>query len=282
MRFRTGVGERVTKEPGAPRTIVLFGAFAGAFLVAWLVVLAVFFSLRGGESRSAVVSKPASFDVFSDAVTISRSGTVLTVAHHPSLNPSDSDFMMFVWFKLGSELPPEEPSTFLAKYDPKRPNSEGYAIALIGGADGVRPYLYWRDDRVRGRWYAFASTHIARDTWYVLGVTFRARRYLGVHIAPFGPDASPEVLGGYDLDGMVVPASSANISIGAVRKSKFRGQVGPFGIFNAIDVSKDASSIMKKLARDPSFANAPVEESQIALWASPTEDLGPLRLEIQD
>jgi hypothetical protein len=115
-----------------------------------------------------------------------------------------------------------------------------------------------------------------------MGVTFRAQRYLGVHIAPYGPEANPEVLGGYDLDGAIVPASKANLSIGAFKRSKFRGHVGPFGVFRDIDIAKDATRILKVIARNPSFDAEPVEASQIALWADPTVDRGPLHLPITE
>jgi hypothetical protein len=190
--------------------------------------------------------------------------------------------MLFVWFKLRSEIDPEERSTFLGKYDSKRDNPEGYALALIGSADGVRPHVYWQNAAGKGRWFAFASTHITPEKWYLMAVTFRAGRYLGVHIAPHDPESNPEVLGGYDLDGELIPASAANLSIGAFKRSKFRGQVGPFGVFQNIDIAKDASTIVKRIAREPSFASEPVDEKQIALWASPIEDLGPLRLKIND
>ncbi len=266
----------------ARRSVVLVGAFVGAFLLAWLAVVAVFLSFKRGESSNVAVVPSAKDGVFADAVSVTRSGTVLSVAHHTLLNPSTSDFMLFVWFKLRSEMAPEERSTFLGKYDPKRENPEGYALALIGGADGVRPHVYWQNRPGKGRWFAFASTHIIPDRWYLMAVTFRAGRYLGVHIAPQDPEASPEVLGGYDLDGEVIPASSANLSIGAFKRSQFRGEVGPFGIFQDIDISKDASTILKRIARDPSYASEPVEERQVALWASPIEDLGPLHLTIGD
>lgn len=276
-------GERIVKDGASgTRGIVLVGAFIGAFVLAWLAVLAIFFSLKKGDSRAMLPPSTSSDSVFADAVAVSRSGTVLSVAHNPMLNPAASDFMLFVWFKLRLEIDPEERSTFLGKYDAKSDSSGGYALAFIGGADGVRPFVYWQNATGGGRWYAFASTHIIPGKWYVLGLTFRAQRYLGVHIAPYGPDSNPEVLGGYDLNGEIVPASPAKLSIGAFKRSQFRGHVGPFGVFHNIDISKDASLIMKKMARDPSFEAVPVEENQIALWASPTVDRGPLHLEIGD
>lgn len=273
---------RTIEGGAAKRGIALLGAFLGAFCIAWLAVVAVFLSFKREGSSHTALGTRGSDSAFGDAVAVTRSGTVLSVAHNESLNPSESDFMLFVWIKLRAEIDPEERSTFLGKYDPKRENPEGYALALIGGADGVRPHVYWQNASGKGRWFAFASTHIAPEQWYLMAVTFRAGRYLGVHIAPYGPDSKPEVLGGYDLDGAVVPASSAPLSIGAFKRSQFRGHIGPFGVFQKIDIAKDASTILKRIARDPLFASAPVDEKQIALWASPVEDLGPSRLQIGD
>lgn len=270
----------VTKSTGT-RPIYLVGAFVAAFAVSWLAVVAVFFSFKSGQPTS-MVAGPTSDRAFADAVAITRPGTVLTVAHHALLNPTDSDFMLFVWFKLKAGLDLQERSAFLGKFDQKAVNPEGYSLALVGGADGVRPHVYWQNSAGSGRWFAFASTAIEPGKWYVMGVTFRAQRYLGVHIAPYGPEANPEVLGGYDLDGAIIPASSANLSVGQFKKSKFKGHVGPFGVFRGIDISKDAPRILKRIARNPSFDGEPVEESQIALWADPTVDRGPLHLPITE
>jgi hypothetical protein len=256
-------------------------AFFAAFTVSWLAVVAVFFSFKSRQDPLKEAA-PMTDSAFADAVAITRGGTVLTVAHHPLLNPTGSDFMLFVWFKLKSSLDLKERSAFLGKYDSREINPEGYALALVGGADGVRPHVYWQNSSGSGRWFAFASTTIEPDKWYVMGVTFRAQRYLGVHIAPYGPEANPEVLGGYDLDGAIIPASSANLAIGQFKKSKFKGHVGPFGVFRDIDIPKDAPRILKRIARNPSFEADPVEESQVALWADPSLDRGPLHLPITE
>lgn len=273
--------DRAINKATGPRPIYLIGAFLAAFGVSWLVVVALFFSFKSSQSTTGG-STPKLDGAFSDAVAITRSGTVLTVAHHPLLNPTESDFMLFVWFKLKSSLDLQERSAFLGKYDPKEANPEGYALALVGGADGVRPHVYWQNSAGKGRWFAFASTRIEPGRWYVMGVTFRAQRYLGVHIAPYGPEASPEVLGGYDLDGSIVPASSANLSIGQFKRSKFRGHVGPFGVFRDVDIAKEAPRILKRIARDPSFEAEPVDQSNVALWADPVVDRGPLHLPITE
>ena len=274
--------ERAIKDSSGPRGVYLVLAFCGAFAVSWLAVVAIFFSFKGTESSVASVGSAGVDGAFADAVAITRSGAALSVEHHAMLNPTDSDFMLFVWFKLKAGIDPEERAAFLGKYDSRIGNPEGYALALVGGADGVRPNVYWQNSSGRGRWFAFASTHITPGQWYVMGVTFRAQRYLGVHIAPSGAESNPEVLGGYDLDGAIIPASQAKLSVGAFKQSKFRGHIGPLGVLRDIDISKDASRIMKRLARNPSFSSGLVDDGQIALWATPVEDLGPLHLPISE
>jgi hypothetical protein len=273
--------DRPMNKSTGSRPLYLIGAFCAAFAVSWLAVVAVFFSFTSPKVPSHAGQSNRE-DAFDDAVAVTRSGSVLTVGHHQLLNPTGSDFMLFVWLKLKGALNVEERSAFLGKYDTRGDNPEGYALALVGGADGIRPHVYWQNSAGRGRWFAFASTTIEPGRWYVMGVTFRAQRYLGVHIAPYGPEANAEVLGGYDLDGTIIPASNANLSIGAFKKSKFRGHVGPFGIFRDIDISKDATRILKRIARNPSFESEPVEESQIALWADPGVDRGPLHVPITE
>lgn len=274
--------EGAMKKSTEPRPLALVAAFCTALLVSWLAVVGIFYSYKSADVSPHTPSVPVTDKAFVDAIALSRSGTVLSVAHHPLLNPTDSDFMLFVWFKLKSSIDMEERSAFLGKYDQRGGEPEGYALALVGGADGVRPHVYWQNSSGRGRWFAFASTTIEPGKWYVMGVTFRAQRYLGVHIAPYGREANPEVLGGYDLDGAIVPASKANLSIGAFKRSKFRGHVGPFGVFRDIDIAKDATRILKGIARNPSFDAEPVDVSQIALWADPSVDRGPLHLPITE
>jgi hypothetical protein len=133
------------KDSSGPRRIYLVLAFCGAFTVAWLAVVAIFFSFKKAETVVAPPSASSSNAAFADAVAVTRSGPALSVEHHALLNPTDTDFMLFVWFKIKAEIDPDERSAFLGKYDSRVANPEGYALALIGGADGVRPHVYWQN-----------------------------------------------------------------------------------------------------------------------------------------
>ena len=247
--------------------------------VSWLAVIAVGFSFKS-STRSLSNVDLVSEDAFAQAVSVTGMGSVIRIKDISPLNPSTGDFLLFAWFKLKNPLKDGDRAPFLGKFDPNSQNSTGYALALVGGADGIRPHVFWRNEAGEGRWYAFASTQIIPDQWYLFAVTFRAQRYLGVHLSTFGRDATPEVLGGYDLEGQVIPASPAALEVGAAGSSKFRGRVGPFGILQDVDVARDGGKIIKQIARNPEAIPELVDPSQIALWANPRHDLGPANVEI--
>jgi hypothetical protein len=265
-------GSKLTKIPLVVGFIVAFG-------ISWLAVLAVGFSFNS-DAKVASPTEAPSDEAFAQAVSVTGVGTVLRVDNAQTLNPSTGDFLLFAWFKLKNPLQDGDRAPFLGKYDENSKSKAGYALALVGGADGVRPHVFWQNEAGQGRWYAFASTQIKAQEWYLFAVTFRAQRYLGVHVAEFGPKVSPEVLGGYDLEGQVLPSSSAPLEIGAAGTSKFRGRVGPFGVLHGLDVARDAGKIIKEIARNPESIPELVDPSQIAIWANPRHDLGPAQLDV--
>lgn len=266
-----------------PPVFVLAAGFLGAFALAWLVVVAVFFSFNKSPAAVvATVSTQKETGPFVSTVKITTSGPALKVKHSESLNPTGGDFMLFIWFKADAPVGGEDRSVILGKYEAQDGVPDGYGIALLGGTEGVRPQVYWRNKGTRGRWYVFASAHVEPQKWYLLAVTFRSQRYLGVHIAPMSPSGNPEVLGGYDLEGSIIPSNVADLVIGALGTSTFRGEIGSFGVLRNIDIAQDASKIMKRMAREPALGADVVEPSQIALWASPLVDRGPHNLPIID
>lgn len=264
------------------RALPLAVGFILAFVLSWLLVVGVGYLLNagGGDPSSPSVAEVPREEGFAQAVSVSGVGSVLRIEHAETLNPSTGDFLLFVWFKLKNPLQDGDRAPFLGKYDEQSKSKAGYALALVGGADGVRPHVFWQNEEGKGRWYAFASTRVQPQEWYLFAVTFRAQRYLGVHVAGYGPRANPEVLGGYDLEGEIIPASKAPFEIGAAGTSKFRGRVGPFGIVQGLDVARDGGKIIKEIARNPEVIPDMVDQSQVAVWGSPRVDQGPAKLDI--
>ena len=124
------------------------------------------------------------------------------------------------------------------------------------------------------------ASPIKNGEWYLLAVTVRAKRFLGVHIAPMGKNSEAEVLGGYDLGGDVIPIGNAPLVVGVPGTSALSGLVGSFGVLRDIDVAKNASKILKRMARQPMSGPEIVDSASVILWANPVRDLGPLNLPI--
>jgi hypothetical protein len=153
-------------------------------------------------------------------------------------------------------------------------------VALVGGPDGVRPQVYWQDQDGKGKWLTFAATQMAPKEWYLLALSFRDSRYLGLHIRPLDQAGKVEVLGGYDLDGYTVPAPKADLLVGAFGGSKFRGRVGPIGVFRGKEMFSDVPKVLKTIAANPLQVPHQFDPEEVVLWASPKVDNGPKKLPI--
>jgi hypothetical protein len=206
----------------------------------------------------------------------------LRVQHQATLNPGDAgDFLFYIWFKLRKPLIDGERAVFVAKYDPSSKTRPGYSLALVGEPDGVRPHVYWQNEQQQGRWYPFASTQIHAREWYILALSFRDVRYLGVHLMSHQGGKKPELLGGYDIEPSVVPNNQADLLVGGFGASKFRGRIGPFGIIRREDMTEDLAAFVVQMAKAPGELPTQVEASEIVLRATPKEDKGPSKISIR-
>jgi hypothetical protein len=257
--------------------------FVAAFGISYALVVACGALLVGKESSVALDSEDGARDsVVPNALVVSHGGTALRVAHNPALNPTGAgDFLLYIWFKLRKPLVEGERAVFVAKYEPDSKTRPGYSLALVGGPDGVRPNVYWQNEEGHGRWYPFASTQLRAKEWYLLGVSFREKRYLGVHLMPHDGGKKPEILGGYDLEPQVIPDTPADLLVGAFGASKFRGRIGPFGVIRREGMTKDVATFIVQMSKAAGSLPSAVSPSEAALVASPKEDSGALKLSIR-
>jgi len=265
------------------RRVALLVWFLAAFGVSYGVVVVCGSRLARQHTSLAVDVKEGDRDgLFPDALVVTSAGTALRVGHGPALNPGGSgDFLLYIWFKLRKPLTDGERAVFVAKYDPSSKTRPGYSLALVGEPDGVRPHVYWQNEQQQGRWYPFASTQVHAREWYLLALSFRDARYLGVHLMSHQGGKKPELLGGYDLEPSVVPNNQADLLVGGFGASKFRGRIGPFGIIRREDMTEDLASFVVQMAKAPGELPSEVEQSEIVLQATPKEDQGPLKQSIR-
>jgi hypothetical protein len=189
-------------------------------------------------------------------------------------------FLLTAWIKLRSELIDGDRAAIISKFDPNTLSKPGYAVALVGGPDGVRPQVYWQDENGKGKWLSFAATQMQPKEWYLLALSFRDGRYLGLHIRPLKESGKVEILGGYDLYGHTIPSPKADLLVGAFGSSKFRGRVGPIGVFSGKEMFSDIPKILKTMAAAPTQVAHQIDTDEVVLWASPKVDRGPKQLAI--
>jgi hypothetical protein len=151
-------------------------------------------------------------------------------------------------------------------------------MGITGGPDGVRPLVYWQDESGKGRWVTFASANIQPKEWYLMAVSFRENRFLGVHIAPIRTEAPIEAVGGYDLEGLN-PSNDSDLVVGSFANGKFKGRLGPFGVIQKTGLSDDLTALIERLRAEPGVI-PDADESSVVLWASPLTDAGPNKLAI--
>ncbi len=273
--------KRQRAAPTSKTFLVL--AFLLSFSFACAVVMLLGTFLKASGSSAVVIGElsRSQDESFPESVPVLASGAVVRVSDDERLNPAgEGMFLLTAWIKLRGPLVDGDRAAIISKFDPNTLSKPGYAVALVGGPDGVRPQVYWQDENGKGKWLSFAATQMQPKEWYLLALSFRDARYLGLHIRPLNEAGRVEVLGGYDLDGYTIPRPKADLLVGAFGSSKFRGRVGPIGVFSGKDMFSDIPKLLKTMAAKPEQVPHQVDPDEVALWASPKSDSGPKQLSI--
>jgi hypothetical protein len=260
--------------------VVLALGFLLSFLAACSVFLVIGHlgfespqSLWPFESRSLINVKDQDQIGFEPKV-ISRGGVYLKAAGGDRLNPiAGRDYTMFIWFKLRKIPLPGESLALLGKFDHAERNRPGYAVSLEGAPDGVRPRVYLSGGAQSGTWYSFSSSVINRKDWYVLLVSFSQNTFVSSYLGRAGSSDEPHFLGGHRINVSSLPAAKADLVVGAYGSSRFRGQIGPFGIISEEEMGKHLKGYLSEMQRSPSVVPTAISSRSIQLWGSPRQDL---------
>lgn len=276
---------RGLRRGGTSNRIFLLGAFALSFVVAYAVVVAVGSLLPKYSAGTVVVpeeqEEQTEASVFSDAASVSAGGWVARVSHLDDLNPHlDKAFLVTVWVNLKQPIAEGKRVVFLAKFGGRTPQRPGYALALSNGPDGVRPQVYWQDELGHGRWLTFAPVRIVPREWVLFGLSFQEGRYVGLHSRPLLESGRVEVLGGYDMDGILAPRSKADLLVGSFSPTAFKAYIGPVGVFQGADLFSNVPKILSAMAGSPGTLPDLIDRDDVVLWASPKVDSGPRKLSV--
>ncbi len=253
------------KWPPSLRLGIQFFLFVISFLIP--IVVGVEFVRRSVQETDGIDDEDR--ELFDNSFRIPAPNAYIKVAHSEDLSPQDGqDFFLLLWFKIENLPSPGERVLILAKHEPMSRSQRGFALALAGFADGIRPELYWRDSEGKGRWFAFSNFYILPKRWAALAVSFRENRLLGLHGMLAAADGKPQsqLLGGYELDPTIMPTSDADLMIGAFNNGKFLGRIGAVGIFSAKKLSKRFDDLLRAIKREPKKIPDVFTAEEVRLW----------------
>ncbi len=275
---------REVEPVGAPSRLALVASFLTAFAVAacaFILIGHYGFDVPRSLSVFDSETEDASSELIASPLVISASGIFEKVAADPALNPSKgTEFVFFIWFKLRKIPAAGEYLGLAGKFDATIRSRPGYAVTLEGAPDGVRPRVYWNSDSENGKWYSFSTSHLRRKQWYLLAISFSKDAFLSAHIASAEGAEAVTLLGAHRIEPETIPISNADISVGAFGTSRFRGQIGPFGVLTGPKLSKDLQEYLMAMKLKPGSIPEEVPRNVVQLWASPLRDLGPRALAI--
>ncbi len=267
----------------ASRSPIFVVALVLLFLVSFSLPLIFTFHWRqpfSGSSQSATDADA----LFPQYTAVQSAGQRIEIAKADGLNPERGrDFIVSGWFKLARPLQVKEKVLLLGRSDSLAEPQGGYIIGLSRDSDTVRPIVYWGDEQ-KGKWYSFSDISIAAQSWFMLVLSFQEDKFLGLHIAIPSGDSRAELklLGGYEIEDGVIPAARGPFVLGAWGDGKFKGRIGPFGVFSKAQTAESLKNILKSLAREPEEIPADFSSDEVLLWAPRgLGDESPAKREIQ-
>lgn len=267
-----------------PSRLVLATSFLSAFAIAaCLLILIGHFAFHAPRSLSPFdpVEPTAPGEAIASPFVVNASGIYEKVAADAALNPTKGkDYVFFIWFKLRKAPRVGEYLGLAGKFDVTQKHRPGFAITLEGAPDGVRPRVYWNSEARNGVWYSFSSSYFSRKQWYLLAISFSKDTFLSAHLTSAGTAEPISLLGGHRIEPETIPASNADIQVGSYGSSKFRGQIGPFGVLSGEKLSKELPEYLAAMQANPAGIPDEIPNKVVQLWASPHRDLGPHALAV--
>lgn len=231
-------------------------------------------------SLSTAHVSPKDSSLAFDNVQIGSPGTYLKAIVGENGNPKrGEDYAVMVTFKLRRTPSQGESFALFGKFDAEVPGKPGFALSLEGAPDGVRPRVYVSTAGGSSKWHAFSSYPINRRDWYVLGLSFSDDTFVSTRIVRAFSGDKPTLLGGHQLtDGL--PKSNAGMVLGAFGSSRFRGQIGPFGVLSGKGLGGRLAEYIEAAGSNQSGVPGIIEKEDLLLWGAPSVDLGPNKIEI--
>jgi len=209
--------------------------------------------------RNFLFSKPSGEDlVLADFLKHARKFPKkvgrLRVVNSSNLDPvKNENFLLIAWFLINNRPKEGERIVLLNKSDQKSKFASGYAVALEFHNNSFIPFVYWKDTLGQGRWYRFSEAQILPKVWFMLALSFKDDRDLGLHVASLHTllEDKIQLLGGYSFKDNLFPHSDSDLFLGGKGKYAFHGFLGPVGVFSGKDLTFEYRKLYGKLFVKP-------------------------------
>lgn len=234
-----------------------------AFLACFIIPILIFV-------RSSDQAVESNVGIIPGYISIRSQGHFVELSSDREIGPiAGEDYFVLSWFRFSSFPPSTERLIVYSAIDNNNENRPGYSLALVAEEHSFRPIVYWKNENGEGQSVQFGELTLPEGAWCAFGLSFRKNKFLGLHVAirPAQGSAEVRLLGGYELKG-VIPKVASPIRVGAYGENKFRGAIGPFGIFSGQKLSGNLKAIMKAVAEEPNELPSFFNKSAVKLWVA--------------
>lgn len=244
----------------APETYpYLLGALFILFFAAPLGLF-FWFSSRSGETPANVIPTYTS---------IKGQGSFIEVGGIEPIAPkAGEDFLILAWIRIGAMPTRGERLLLFSTVDGENPVSPGIALAVYPEGYNLRPVVYWQDESGERQSIQFSELTLPEGAWCAFGLSYRKDKYLGLHAAVRAAHGKPEVrlLGGYQVPA-IYPKGIPALRLGAFGDNKFRGAIGPVGIFSGQKLTGKLKHLMRDIADEPGTLPRFFKPEAVRAWA---------------
>lgn len=185
----------------------------------------------------------------------------------------------------------EDRHVFIAKFAGKNPPYAGWAFAMHRLSTSLRPEIYWRGDDGQGGWFAFERVNLRTDQWYSFTAVLSKELSLSLYLqeAKMSPEAlrllsqasvlneptdpannTLQFLGGYDVSGIPLPRTRADLNFGAIRADQkaFHGELSSLLIAAPQELPRSKRKLMAFLNGGSKKIHSQLKDEDVKLWIS--------------
>lgn len=249
--------------------LVLYLVLAGLFSVAFVVPVSVGVRLLPSLVRSPARDIAAGDVSMPVSLALTGGERFVRIGTHRDMNPAAGvDYVVWGWFRMRSLPKDNEQRILFQKVSAQGDQLAGYRLVLarVGGA--VRPMVLWRDRRGQGGWHTFAEEHVRPGQWYLLALSFRRDRLLGLHVGKIDSVTSRDVrlAGGFELDNPILPVTKAPLRFGSFSPAPYEGVLGPVGVFAGADIIERLPRLLGEMVKHPGDIPTTIPPAAVKVW----------------